>query len=38
MRFFARNADPRLVAYVDELNRNEDDACRKIYADRQEGA
>lgn len=32
LRFFARDADPRLVAYVNELNRNEGDACREIYA------
>jgi hypothetical protein len=38
MRFFAREVDPRLVAYVDELNRNENDACRKIHAVRHEGA
>jgi hypothetical protein len=37
MRFFARNADPQLTAYVDELNLKENDACRAIYAKGERG-
>jgi hypothetical protein len=31
MRFFARDNDPRLLAYVEELNRREEATCREIY-------
>jgi len=31
-RFFARDADPRLLTYVEELNRKENEACSEIYA------
>jgi hypothetical protein len=35
-RCFARDADPRLVAYVSELNQKELEACRTIYGNARE--
>ena len=31
-RYFARNDDSRLFAYVEDMNQKEDEACRAIYA------